>query len=86
MEKIKLISLLVIIIVVTIFSSYYDSKCQEVAINEFLASNQTILPDTDGDYEYSNVLTINVDVPENFYLSQNYPNPFNPYTIIFYTE
>lgn len=41
--------------------------------------------DNDGTYEYSNVVNIEVDVPNNFYLSQNYPNPFNPETIIEYT-
>ncbi|MCZ6702595.1 MAG: T9SS type A sorting domain-containing protein, partial [Ignavibacteria bacterium] len=38
--------------------------------------------DNDGTYEYSDVVTIEVDAPNNFYLSQNYPNPFNPETRI----
>ena len=38
--------------------------------------------DNDGTYEYSFVVSVEVGVPDNFYLSQNYPNPFNPETRI----
>ncbi|MCZ6702817.1 MAG: T9SS type A sorting domain-containing protein [Ignavibacteria bacterium] len=38
--------------------------------------------DNDGTYEYSDVVSVEVGVPNNFYLSQNYPNPFNPETRI----
>jgi len=38
--------------------------------------------DNDGAYEYSNIIEINFNVPDNFELSQNYPNPFNPSTTI----
>jgi myo-inositol-hexaphosphate 3-phosphohydrolase len=38
--------------------------------------------DNDGTYEYSPVVSVEVDVPNNFYISQNYPNPFNPETRI----
>jgi len=41
--------------------------------------------DNDGQFEYSNIISINVGVPANFYLSQNYPNPFNPSTNIDYS-
>jgi len=41
--------------------------------------------DNDGTYEYSNVVSVEVGVPNNFYLSQNYPNPFNPETRIDFT-
>jgi hypothetical protein len=37
--------------------------------------------DNDGQYEYSDVVEIDV-VPDKFELSQNYPNPFNPSTTI----
>jgi hypothetical protein len=40
--------------------------------------------DNDGSFEYSNVVTVNVGTPGNYYLSQNYPNPFNPSTTIDY--
>jgi hypothetical protein len=37
---------------------------------------------TDGTYEYSQVIEIEVNHPEQFALLQNYPNPFNPSTTI----
>ncbi len=37
--------------------------------------------DTDGQYEYSDVVEVEI-VPNEFELSQNYPNPFNPSTTI----
>jgi hypothetical protein len=40
--------------------------------------------DNDGTYAYSNVVSVEVGVPNNFHLSQNYPNPFNPLTKIRY--
>jgi hypothetical protein len=41
--------------------------------------------DNDGTYEYSDVVSVEVGVPSNIYLSQNYPNPFNPETRIDFT-
>lgn len=41
--------------------------------------------DTDGDCEYSIIVAVEIDVPNDFYLSQNYPNPFNPITKINYS-
>ncbi|MCZ6704160.1 MAG: T9SS type A sorting domain-containing protein [Ignavibacteria bacterium] len=41
--------------------------------------------DNDGTFEYSDIITVEVGVPDNFYLSQNYPNPFNPQTRIDFT-
>jgi hypothetical protein len=41
--------------------------------------------DFDGTFEYSNEITIEVDIPVNYFLSQNYPNPFNPTTTIKYS-
>ena len=38
--------------------------------------------DNDGTYKYSDVVTMEVNMPEKYYLSQNYPNPFNPETKI----
>ena len=40
--------------------------------------------DTDGRFEYSKVVEIDLGKPMQFYLSQNYPNPFNPKTFISY--
>ena len=41
--------------------------------------------DFDGQFEYSNVVNVEVGVPMEFSLAQNYPNPFNPSTSIEYT-
>ena len=41
--------------------------------------------DNDGTYEYFDVVTVEVGVLNNFYLTQNYPNPFNPETRIEFT-
>ena len=38
--------------------------------------------DTDGKFEYSKTIEVNLNTPANFELSQNYPNPFNPTTTI----
>lgn len=38
--------------------------------------------DIDGQYDYSNVVSVEVDRPNIYYLGQNYPNPFNPATSI----
>ena len=41
--------------------------------------------DTDGSFEYSNEIEVDLEIPINFNLSQNYPNPFNPSTKIIYS-
>ena len=41
--------------------------------------------DFSGASQYSNILTVQFDMPRNFALSQNYPNPFNPTTMINYS-
>lgn len=38
--------------------------------------------DTDGSFEYSQILTIELNHPVSYQLEQNYPNPFNPTTTI----
>lgn len=38
--------------------------------------------DTDGDFEYSNIIEVDFGLPDKFALNQNYPNPFNPNTNI----
>ncbi len=40
--------------------------------------------DTDGSFEYSKILEVNVNLPQSNTLAQNYPNPFNPTTNIYY--
>ena len=34
--------------------------------------------DTDGQFEYSKIIEVDLDSPMKYELSQNYPNPFNP--------
>lgn len=42
--------------------------------------------DTDGDFEYSKVIEIEIELlPKKYALHQNYPNPFNPITTIKYS-
>ncbi|MCH7724630.1 MAG: T9SS type A sorting domain-containing protein [Bacteroidetes bacterium] len=38
--------------------------------------------DNDGTFEYSELVTVDVGIPDHYSLSQNYPNPFNPETRI----
>ena len=38
--------------------------------------------DIDGQFEYSDVVEVNIAAPNKFELAQNYPNPFNPKTSI----
>ena len=41
--------------------------------------------DTDGKFEYSKTIEIDLSSPMNYQMSQNYPNPFNPITTIRFT-
>jgi len=41
--------------------------------------------DNDGKFEYSNVISIEINIPLQYSLRQNYPNPFNPTTAISYS-
>jgi len=38
--------------------------------------------DLNGEFEYSNEIEVEINLPIKFQLNQNYPNPFNPRTII----
>jgi hypothetical protein len=40
--------------------------------------------DSDGQFKYSDVISIDLKMPDRFMLFQNYPNPFNPTTSITY--
>jgi Secretion system C-terminal sorting domain len=41
--------------------------------------------DNDGTYEYSEVVIIEANIPNDLYVIRNYPNPFNPETNIEFT-
>ena len=41
--------------------------------------------DFDGTFSYSNIIEIDLSLPQNFTMEQNYPNPFNPSTTIKYS-
>jgi hypothetical protein len=41
--------------------------------------------DFNGSFEYSNIIEVDISLPEKFSLEQNYPNPFNPSTKIKFT-
>ena len=41
--------------------------------------------DFNGTFSYSNVVNVDVNMPNGFVLNQNYPNPFNPSTKISYS-
>ena len=41
--------------------------------------------DFDGSFEYSEIIEVEIGIPQEFSLSQNYPNPFNPVTKIEYS-
>ena len=40
--------------------------------------------DSDGQFEYSEVISVDFNIPNQYALHQNYPNPFNPATNITY--
>jgi agmatine/peptidylarginine deiminase len=41
--------------------------------------------DFNGSFEYSNIIEVTIEAPNEFSLEQNYPNPFNPTTSLQYT-
>lgn len=63
------------------YYSFFDNP-QLSGVNQIYYRLKQI--DFDGTFSYSDVVTVNFDVPAEFVLSQNFPNPFNPSTRISY--
>ena len=59
------------------FYSFIDENVKEGIISYRLKQI-----DTDGNFEYSKVIEVDLSSPGKFELRQNYPNPFNPTTTI----
>ncbi len=60
--------------------SFVDSKLEEGSYTYRLKQI-----DFDGSYEYSDEVSVEVEIPLEYSLEQNYPNPFNPSTTIKYS-
>jgi len=54
----------------------------DASLNEGTYTYRLKQVDLDGSFEYSDVVEVDVTVPDVFALEQNYPNPFNPSTTI----
>jgi hypothetical protein len=54
----------------------------DASLNEGTYSYRLKQVDLDGSFEYSDVVEVDITVPDVFALEQNYPNPFNPSTKI----
>ena len=61
-------------------TKYYSFKDDNLSSGKYSYRLKQI--DNNGQYEYSNVIEVDLNSPNNFELSQNYPNPFNPSTSI----
>lgn len=59
--------------------SYRDSRLESGKYSYRLR-----IVDLDGTYSYSDVIEVEIGIPNQYSLSQNYPNPFNPTTRIDY--
>ncbi|MCZ6702641.1 MAG: PQQ-dependent sugar dehydrogenase, partial [Ignavibacteria bacterium] len=60
------------------YYNYTDTDLQSAGVFKYRLKQI----DTDGSYDYSNEISVNVNKPDKFLLGQNYPNPFNPKTRI----
>jgi len=58
----------------------YEFTDKNVSTGKYLYRLKQI--DTDGKFEYSQIIEVDLDEPLSYKLEQNYPNPFNPSTKI----
>ena len=61
-------------------SQYYSFIDNNLEVGKYQYRLKQI--DFDGTFEFSNVIEVEIGIPEKFALFQNYPNPFNPSTKI----
>jgi subtilisin family serine protease len=58
----------------------YSFEDRNLSADKYLYRLKQI--DNDGQFEYSEIIEVDLGVPTKYELTQNYPNPFNPSTII----
>ncbi|MBZ0200408.1 MAG: T9SS type A sorting domain-containing protein, partial [Ignavibacteriaceae bacterium] len=76
-------------------AGFVDGAGTTTELNNYSFTDENLLPgkylyrlkqiDYDGSFKYSNIIDVEVEMPNEFVLYQNYPNPFNPVTKIKYT-
>lgn len=59
---------------------YYSFEDNNLTARKYIYRLKQI--DSDGQFEYSKEIEVDLDTPMKYELSQNYPNPFNPTTTI----
>ena len=67
----------------TIEAQHYNFVDADLANGDYQYRLKQI--DTDGNFEYSSILSVSVGGPATTRLEQNYPNPFNPTTNVIYS-
>ena len=68
----------------TVVPQHYVFEDNEIDLADELHYYRLKQIDTDGSFEYSVTIKVELLSPETFVLRQNYPNPFNPGTLISY--
>ncbi len=63
-------------------TQYYSFTDNDVNLGRYEYRLKQI--DYDGTFEYSEIVEVEVGIPNEYSLEQNYPNPFNPRTTIWY--
>jgi hypothetical protein len=64
--------------------TYYSYEDDITGINANALEYRLKQMDYNGNYTYSEIISVNSLAPDGFVLEQNYPNPFNPSTRIKY--